>query len=143
MGDAQDQQVSPLPSAETPGLASKQPLGTAKKSGHCLQPDPPLGSTLTSLWVRSPGAVPPTPIAWPHRVPRHTPLCFLLLAPLPERLQVLQCQRVGLGAPLSQHCQELQGERSYLGIMGCESSWQGDGPAPGWEASGEHVGEPG
>lgn len=50
-------------------------------------------------------------------------LFALLLASLPG-LQVLQCQRVGLGAPLSQHCQKLQGERSYLGIMGCESGWQ-------------------
>ena len=50
-------------------------------------------------------------------------LFALLLAPLPG-LQVLQCQRVGLGAPLSQHCQELQGERRYLGIMGCESGWR-------------------
>ena len=41
----------------------------------------------------------------------------LLLAPLPG-LQVLQRQRVGLGAPLSQHRQELQGDKGYLGMKG-------------------------
>lgn len=115
VGNAQDQQVAPcslqqglqpcFQAAPGDGREVREMLVAASSSGK-----PPQGHPLPTQppTVASPGA--------PGIL-----LLALLLAPLPG-FQVLQCQRVGLGAPLSQHCQELQGERGYLG-RGAELGW--------------------
>lgn len=96
--------------------ASRQPLGRAKRSGHRLWPLPPLRSLPRGApALRRSDTQPPAPTASPG-TPRILFLA-LLLAPL-SGLQVLQRQRVGLGAPLSQHGQELQGEKGCLAMKG-------------------------
>lgn len=108
VGDAQDQQVAPrrlqqglqpcFQTATGDGQEVRERFVATSCSEKHLHIILGLWPRNTLLLIHPPTAVSPS-------APGILLLAFLL-APLP-RLQVLQCQRVGLGAPLSQHCQEL------------------------------------